>query len=58
MRNSFEFEEFEEDVYLSVKTLSPSKWMLIDRETGQVYVGNKNGYWDRLEPVIRKKEQE
>jgi hypothetical protein len=54
MRNSFNFEETEEDVILSVRTLSPNKWLLVDRETGQVYVGNKNGYWDRLEPVIKK----
>jgi hypothetical protein len=23
-------------------------------ETGQVYTGNKDGYWDRLEPIIKK----
>jgi hypothetical protein len=27
--------------------------MLVDRETGEVYVGNQAGVWDRLEPVIR-----
>lgn len=58
MRNSFEFEELDESVTLQVHTLSPKKWMLIDRETGQVYTGNKNGYWDRLEPVIKVMEKD
>jgi hypothetical protein len=54
MRNGFEFEELDEPVDLQVHTLSPAKWMLVDRETGQVYIGSKNGYWDRLEPIIKK----
>jgi len=54
MRDSFEFEELDEDVILKVQTLAPTKWLLIDRETGQVYVGSKKGYWDRLDPVIKK----
>ena len=54
MRNGFEFEELDEPVDLQVHTISPTKWMLIDRETGQVYTGNNNGYWDRLEPITKK----
>jgi hypothetical protein len=54
MRNSFEFEELDEPLALQVYTLSPTKWMLVDRETGQVYTGNKSGHWDRLEPVNKK----
>jgi hypothetical protein len=52
-RNSFEYPEEENDVVLSVTTLSPTKWLLLDRETGQIYQGNPKGYWDRLEPVIK-----
>jgi hypothetical protein len=52
-RNSFTFKEEEQAVVLTVKTLVPTKWILVDRETGQVYQGNSNGYWDRLEPVIK-----
>jgi hypothetical protein len=52
-RESFVFAEEEQDVTLTVRTLAPTKWILIDRETGQVYQGNPNGYWDRLEPVTR-----
>ena len=52
-RQSFEFKEENQDVYLTVQTLSPTKWLLIDRETGQVYQGNPNGYWDRLDPITK-----
>lgn len=53
MRESFEFPEEEQDVILTVRTLSPTKWLLIDRETGQVYQGSPKGYWDKLKPVIK-----
>lgn len=47
------FEELSSAVELKVNTLSPTKWILLDSETGQVYRGNNNGYWDRLDPVQR-----
>ena len=47
------FEEIEKSVNLIVKTRSPEKWLLIDRETGEIYVGNLNGYWDKLKKVER-----
>jgi hypothetical protein len=50
-RNVISFNEYEEDVILTIKTLCPEKWLLIDRETGQTYVGNPGGYWDRLDAV-------
>jgi hypothetical protein len=49
-----EFEEFDKSVDLVVHTKSPGKWLLIDRETGQVYKGNSSGHWDRLDPIIKK----
>lgn len=52
-RNYFSFKEEESDVTLTVRTLAPTKWLLMDRETGQMYQGNPNGYWDRLDPVIK-----
>ena len=52
-RNSFEFEETSDDVVLNVITRCPSKWLLVDRETGQVYQGNAGGYWDKLKIVER-----
>ena len=50
MRDAFKFPETLEEVLLTVKTLSPTKWLLIDRETGQVYQGSPAGNWDKLEP--------
>jgi hypothetical protein len=52
-RSNFNFNELEKSIILTVKTKSPDKWLLIDRETGQVYKGNEKGYWDRLDPVIK-----
>lgn len=53
MRNIFSFKVLSDSVILKVKTKSPEKWLLIDRETGQVYQGSENGHWDRLDPVIK-----
>jgi hypothetical protein len=50
-RNSFSFDVESKSVLLTVKTLSPTKWLLIDRETGQIYQGSPEGHWDRLDPV-------
>lgn len=52
-REPFNFKEEDQDVILTVRTLVPTKWILVDRETGQVYQGSPKGYWDRLEPVIK-----
>ena len=44
--------ELEEPVELVVKTRSPMKWKLIDRETGEEYIGNtpKDGeyHWSKI----------
>jgi hypothetical protein len=53
MRSNKEYKNFEESVDLLVHTKCPEKWLLIDRETGQIYQGNNGGYWDRLDPVIK-----
>lgn len=37
--NGEEALEHNQSVHLSVKTKAPSKWILIDSETGQVYKG-------------------
>ena len=52
-RDSFSFKEEGSDVTLTVRTLAPTKWLLMDRETGQMYQGSPYGYWDRLDPVIK-----
>lgn len=47
-----EVPEYEEAVDLTVHTKAPGKWLLIDLETGQEYIGskepNKYGKWMRL----------
>ena len=53
MRKLFNFKTISSPVTLQVKTKSPEKWLLVDRETGQVYQGSENGHWDRLDPVIK-----
>jgi hypothetical protein len=53
MRNEFKFSEEGEDVILTVRTLAPTKWLLIDRETGQIYQGSPKGHWDKLVPIIK-----
>jgi hypothetical protein len=50
-RNSFTFDEEKQSIVLTVKTLSPTKWLLMDRETGQVYQGNPGGFWDKLKTI-------
>ena len=44
--------ELDEPVELVVKTLAPMKWKLIDRETGEEYIGNtpKEGeyHWSKI----------
>jgi hypothetical protein len=53
MKSNKEYKTFEQPVDLLVHTKCPEKWLLIDRETGQIYQGNSGGYWDRLDPVIK-----
>jgi hypothetical protein len=55
MRTHKEFEELENAVDIIIHTKVPTKWLLVDRETGQVYQGSSNGHWDRLDPYIKEK---
>lgn len=55
-RNGFIFKEENNEISLIVKTLCPEKWLLIDRETGQVYQGNPGGFWDKLKIITRSSE--
>ena len=53
MRTHKDYEELESAIDLVVHTKSPNKWILIDRETGEVYQGSPGGYWDRLSPIVK-----
>jgi hypothetical protein len=55
MRKEKKFKEFDNPIVLTVQSKCPEKWILIDRETGETYQGSANGYWDRLDPVIKNK---
>ncbi len=50
--NGEEAEDFNDATDLTIHTKCPSKWILIDLETGQVYRGLKDpgpyGKWERL----------
>jgi hypothetical protein len=52
MYQGAEVEEFINAVDLTIHTKAPSKWLLIDLETGQEYIGSdvptKYGRWKRL----------
>ena len=54
MRNQKEFKQLDKPVDLIVHTKSPEKWILLDRETGESYQGNKQGHWDKLKPIKKK----
>lgn len=49
---------FKNAITLIVKTKRPEKWLLVDRETGEVYQGNPNGYWDKMLPYKKGEEND
>jgi hypothetical protein len=53
MKKIKDFKEFDKPIDLIVHTKCPDKWLLIDRETGEIYQGSSAGNWNRLDPVIK-----
>jgi hypothetical protein len=53
LREMYLFDTLDKSITLTVKTKSPTKWLLIDRETGQIFQGSPKGHWDRLDPVVK-----
>ena len=53
MRKQKEFKELVKPIDLIVHTKSPEKWILLDKETGEIYQGSSAGHWNRLDPVIK-----
>jgi len=45
-RNAIEFAEIETSVVVTLKTKCPEKYLLIDRETGDVFVAKDTGEWE------------
>lgn len=53
--NKLEVEELEKPVELKLITKCPTKWILIDEETGQVYRGTNNQEVGKMWELIRAK---
>ncbi|MDB0006495.1 hypothetical protein N9E30_00930 [Flavobacteriales bacterium] len=51
--NKREIEELEEPVELKLITKCPTKWILIDEETGQVYRGSNSTEVGKMWELIR-----
>ena len=53
--NKVEVKELNQPIELKVITKCPSKWILIDEETGQVYRGTENPkvgkMWQLIQPT-------
>jgi len=52
LKDGVQVYELEEPVELVIKTRAPMKWKLVDRETGEEYIGNtpKEGeyHWSKI----------
>lgn len=53
--NNVMVEELEKAIELKVITKCPSKWILIDEETGQVYRGTENPKVGKMWRLIQSK---
>jgi hypothetical protein len=52
--NNVEIQELDQAVELKVITKCPTKWILIDEETGQVYRGSENKEIGKMWDLITK----
>ena len=59
-RPAKQYPEKRSAIIMTVYTRAPSKWLLVDRETGETYQGNDQGSWDRLivDPAITNEERQ
>jgi len=56
MEIKMNYNVYNKSIILTVETKRPEKWLLVDRETGEVYQGNPDGYWDKM-LIYRRKEE-
>jgi hypothetical protein len=47
-RNAIQFEEIETSVVVTLKTKCPEKYLLVDRETGDVFIAKNTGEWELI----------
>lgn len=45
-RKPVEFSEIEDSVVVTLKTKCPEKYLLIDRETGNMFIAKDTGEWE------------
>lgn len=45
-RSAVEFAELEKSVVVTLKTKCPEKYLLVDRQTGDVFVAKDTGEWE------------
>lgn len=48
MRKQAEFKELDEQIVVSLFTNCPEKFLLIDRETGNVFIAKDTGEWELI----------
>ena len=47
-RKSVEFSELKETVKVTLFTNSPEKYLMIDRETGNMFIAKETGEWELI----------
>jgi hypothetical protein len=47
-RKQVEFEEIEEQVVVTLRTKCPEKYLLIDRENGNIFIAKETGEWELI----------
>lgn len=45
-RKVIEFQELDKSVVVTIKTKCPEKYLLIDRQTGDMFIGKETGEWE------------
>tara|TARA_R100000734_G_C3319058_1_gene114159 strand:+ start:2087 stop:2287 length:201 start_codon:yes stop_codon:yes gene_type:complete len=53
--NNKKVKDLEKPIELKIITLCPSKWLLIDQETGQIYKGTENTEIGKMWELINDK---
>ena len=48
MKKQVQFKELDEQMVISLFTNCPEKYLLIDRETGNVFIARETGEWELI----------
>lgn len=47
-RKQVEFAEMSDEVVITLRTNCPEKYLLVDRETGNVFIAKETGEWELI----------